>query len=116
MSATAPSQEHVLIRPSRLFSPATSDDASHDEALSSRVAAMNMVDLGLEHLGVDIGKAGADVEAVTRACGESRYSSTYCNTMLIAFFSVINTFRMSISRRQERYTGSRAQGCYRFDI
>jgi hypothetical protein len=35
-----------------LFSPAASDDARHDEALSSRIAALNMLDLSLDHLGV----------------------------------------------------------------
>lgn len=50
-----------------------SDDASHDEALSSRVAALNMLDLGLEHLGVDVGAAGAGVEAVLKACGDSAH-------------------------------------------
>ena len=30
-----------------------------------------MLDLGLEHLGVDVGAAGAGVEAVLKACGES---------------------------------------------
>ena len=34
---------------------------------------MNLVDLGLEHLGVDVGKAGPDVQSVTRACGESTF-------------------------------------------
>lgn len=33
---------------------------------------MNLVDLGLEHLGVEVGRAEQDVEAVTRACGESK--------------------------------------------
>ena len=30
-----------------------------------------MLDLGLEHLGVDVGAAGASVEAVLKACGDS---------------------------------------------
>lgn len=34
---------------------------------------MNLVELGLEHLGVDVGKAGPDVQSVVRACGESAY-------------------------------------------
>ncbi|KAH7919350.1 hypothetical protein BV22DRAFT_1123345 [Leucogyrophana mollusca] len=53
----------------RLFLPLNSDDASHDEALSSRIAALNMLDLGLEHLDVDVGKAGPDVDVVVQACG-----------------------------------------------
>lgn len=35
-----------------LFAPSLSDDLKHDEALSSRVAALNMLDLSLDHLGV----------------------------------------------------------------
>ena len=30
-----------------------------------------MLDLGLEHLGVDVGAAGAGVDAVLKTCGES---------------------------------------------
>jgi hypothetical protein len=30
-----------------------------------------MLDLGLEHLGVDVGTASAGVEAVLKACGDS---------------------------------------------
>lgn len=61
------------IRPMhRLFLPSTSDDASHNEALSSRIAALNMLDLGLEHLDIDIGDANhAEVNAVVRTCGQS---------------------------------------------
>jgi hypothetical protein len=32
-----------------------------------------MLDLGLEHLGVDVGSAGASVTAVLKACGESAH-------------------------------------------
>ena len=54
----------------------------HDEALSSRVAALNMLDLGLEHLDVDVtsvinaggAKAGEGLDAVVKACGASEYS------------------------------------------
>ncbi|KAH7908353.1 hypothetical protein BJ138DRAFT_1012992 [Hygrophoropsis aurantiaca] len=50
------------------------DDATHDAALSSRVAALNMLDLRLEHLGVDLGDnagtGGEGVEGVVRACGQ----------------------------------------------
>jgi len=51
-----------------------SDDASHDEALSSRVAALNMLDLGLEHLGVDVGRSGFEVGLVVKSCGESMHT------------------------------------------
>ncbi|KAL7422907.1 hypothetical protein Q5752_002204 [Cryptotrichosporon argae] len=36
----------------RIFSPLSSDDARHDEALASRIAALNMLDLSLDHLGL----------------------------------------------------------------
>ncbi|KAJ6614678.1 hypothetical protein B0H10DRAFT_2044325 [Mycena sp. CBHHK59/15] len=55
----------------RLFCPTTSDDSSHDQALSSRVAALNMLDLSLEHLGVDVPPEAAEgLERVVRACGQ----------------------------------------------
>lgn len=56
----------------RLYRPSNSDDASHDEALSSRIAALNMLDLSLDHLGVDAGASADDVNRVVEACGESR--------------------------------------------
>lgn len=43
-----------------LFSPATSDDGKHDIALSSRIAALNMLDLSLEHLGVVVKETVAE--------------------------------------------------------
>jgi len=57
-----------------LFSPLTGDDASHDEALANRIAALNMLDLGLEHLGVEVpgGSVGEDVQAVVKACGDGK--------------------------------------------
>lgn len=54
----------------RLYMQPTSDDASHDETLSSRVAALNMLDLGLEHLDVHVGDAGTELDLVVRACGQ----------------------------------------------
>lgn len=54
----------------RLFLPSHSDDASHDEALSSHIAALNLLDLGLEQLDVDVGSAGSEIDVVVRACGE----------------------------------------------
>ena len=57
----------------RLFLQSCSDDASHDEALSSRIAAVNLLDLSLSHLGVDVGDSGIEVEAVVKACGESEW-------------------------------------------
>jgi hypothetical protein len=57
---------------SSLFLPSSSDDTSHDEALSSHIAALNLLDLGLEHLDVDVGSAGSEIDIVIRACGESK--------------------------------------------
>ncbi|CAK5273819.1 unnamed protein product [Mycena citricolor] len=55
----------------RLFSPASSDDPSHDQALSSRVAALNMLDLNLEHLGVDVpADAQEGLDLVVQSCGQ----------------------------------------------
>jgi hypothetical protein len=36
-----------------------------------------MLDLGLEHLGVDVGAAGASVTAVLKACGESAHLESW---------------------------------------
>ncbi|CDO69791.1 hypothetical protein BN946_scf184766.g36 [Trametes cinnabarina] len=55
----------------RLFLPPGSDDVSHDEALSSRIAAVNLLDLGLGHLGVEVGRAGREVDALIKACGQT---------------------------------------------
>ncbi|KAF8308319.1 hypothetical protein DL93DRAFT_2231696 [Clavulina sp. PMI_390] len=56
----------------QLFTPPISDDASHDEALANRIAALNMLDLGWEHLGVDIDSPAATkgVNEVVVACGK----------------------------------------------
>jgi hypothetical protein len=35
-----------------------SDDATHDEALSSWIAAISLLDLILAHLGVNVGDSG----------------------------------------------------------
>ncbi|KIJ55233.1 hypothetical protein M422DRAFT_63368 [Sphaerobolus stellatus SS14] len=55
----------------RLFSPVMADDTSHDEALANRIAGLNMLDLGLQHLGVEIpaGRIEKDVNDVVAACG-----------------------------------------------
>ncbi|KAI0630746.1 hypothetical protein C8Q77DRAFT_1063148 [Trametes polyzona] len=55
----------------RLFMPPGSDDVSHDEALSSRIAAVNLLDLGLGHLGVEVGRATREVDALVKACGQT---------------------------------------------
>ena len=57
----------------RLFVPSNSDDLSHDEALSSRIAALNLLDLSLENLGVEIDPSAVDeVMDVVRSCGDSK--------------------------------------------
>ena len=57
----------------RLFTPSNSDDLSHDEALSSRIAALNLLDLSLGNLGVDIDSSAVEeMRNVTKACGDSR--------------------------------------------
>ncbi|WWD08310.1 hypothetical protein V865_006421 [Kwoniella europaea PYCC6329] len=48
----------------RLFSPLESDDARHDEALASRIAALNMLDLSLDHLGLITRPEGEEPEGV----------------------------------------------------
>ena len=59
----------------RLFMPSNSDDLSHDEALSSRIAALNLLDLSLENLGVEIDPSAADeMQDVIKACGDSKSS------------------------------------------
>ncbi|VDB84889.1 unnamed protein product [Peniophora sp. CBMAI 1063] len=55
----------------RLYMQPKADDASHDEALSSRVAALNLMDISLEHLGVDVGQSTEEVEVVLKSCGET---------------------------------------------
>ncbi|CUA78118.1 Nuclear receptor corepressor 2 [Rhizoctonia solani] len=55
----------------RLFRPSTSDDASHDDALSSQIASLNMLDIGLNHLGVEVPRnAEKGVKEVIKACGQ----------------------------------------------
>ena len=67
----------------RLFMQSTADDLSHDEALSNRVAALKLLDLGLGHLGIEIDEAMNEEELnlVVNACGESEHFFTcqsYC--------------------------------------
>jgi hypothetical protein len=53
--------------------PSNSDDLSHDEALSSRIAALNLLDLNLENLGVEIDPSAADeMRDLIKACGDSK--------------------------------------------
>lgn len=50
----------------RIFSPLHSDDARHDEALSSRIAALNLLDLSLDHLGLITRPPGETVKGEVR--------------------------------------------------
>jgi hypothetical protein len=64
-----------------------SDDATHDEALSSQTAAVSLLDLTLAHLGVDVGDSGPAVDAVVMACDDSAYfllpllASPFCGSL-----------------------------------
>ncbi|KAG5339356.1 hypothetical protein C0989_004636 [Termitomyces sp. Mn162] len=55
----------------RLYMQPTSDDSSHDETLSSRVAALNLLDLGLEHLDIHVENPSKELDLVIRDCGET---------------------------------------------
>ncbi|WVO17428.1 hypothetical protein L204_105120 [Cryptococcus depauperatus] len=48
----------------KLFSPLESDDVRHDEALASRIAALNMLDLSLDHLGLITQPEGEETKGV----------------------------------------------------
>lgn len=54
-----------------------SDDSQHDTALSNRVAALNLLDLTLEHLDIEISETSTipKINSIVRACGQSQ--STY---------------------------------------
>lgn len=66
----------------------TTDDLSHDEALSNRVAALNLLDLGLRHLGIEIDEAinEEELDLVVNACGESEYFLFYCYSYCLSNF------------------------------
>lgn len=54
----------------RLYRPLNADDSLHDEVLSSRIAALNLVGMGLEHLDVSINEEAHDgLKCLTQACG-----------------------------------------------
>ena len=78
-----------------------------------------MLDLGLEHLGVDVGAAGPGVEAVLKACGESAHFRTagfYSSSLIIV--CPCSTFSARepgdpVSSRQGSRIGRSAQECGR---
>jgi len=55
----------------RLVRPDNSDDAQHDEALASRIAALNLLELTLEHLGVDVGSNDRALATLISQCGQA---------------------------------------------
>ncbi|KAF9482648.1 hypothetical protein BDN70DRAFT_874835 [Pholiota conissans] len=80
----------------RLFMQPTTDDASHDEALSSRVAALNMLDLGLGHLGIEVpDSVNEELNAVVNACGDmltqldNCYSPVDKSAILVAAHKIV---------------------------
>ncbi|KAG6841197.1 hypothetical protein C0991_000994 [Blastosporella zonata] len=64
----------------RLYMQPSSDDLLHDETLSSRVAALNMLDLGLEHLDIHVEHANKDLDLVVKACGETLSQLQACRS------------------------------------
>jgi hypothetical protein len=97
----------------RLFMQATTDDASHDETLTSRIAALNMLDLSLQHLDVLVGDNGPDVEVVVMACGESKLSSSFLNPYSSYYDSAQSTGSLSVPVRQSSYPRRCSQSCRR---
>lgn len=98
----------------------TTDDASHDEALSSRVTALNLLDLGLGHLGIEVGEAinEEELDLVVKACGDSEYLSpsnclfSHCPTFYFVSVSSVNWFGfLSKSSRQGGNPCSSSQNC-----
>ena len=78
-------QEFLILITLSIFSPETADDASHDEALSSRIAALNATDITLAHLGVEVDRYTIEVDAVVAACGQSKHYGYWL--LLISFRS-----------------------------
>ena len=70
-TASAARLDGVFFSFCRIYLLSTSDDASHDETLSSRIAALNMLDLTLEHLDVQVDGARHELDHVVKSCGES---------------------------------------------
>ncbi|KAK2463855.1 hypothetical protein APHAL10511_004160 [Amanita phalloides] len=69
----------------RLFMHPSSDDASHDATLSSRIAALNMVDITLDRLDMDVSAARdagreEEMSEVVRDCGKALMRLESCRS------------------------------------
>lgn len=53
----------ILTVSARLFAPTTSTDRQDDESLSMRIAGLHMLDLTLDHLGIQTDLVTGDPEA-----------------------------------------------------
>jgi hypothetical protein len=64
-----------------------------------------MLDLGLEHLGVDVGAADASVAAVLKACGESAHLDLFLSHLhrLLQRFPGSRTRRPDVQRTKPLY-------------
>jgi hypothetical protein len=65
-----------------------------------------MLDLGLEHLGVDVGAADANVATVLKACGESAHLDLFFLThlhRLLQRFPGSKTRRPDVQRTKPLY-------------
>ena len=67
-----------------------------------------MLDLGLEHLGVDVGAAGAGVEAVLKACGDSAHLELWVAILAyqhlpVQYFLVLRTRKPDAQRTKLLY-------------
>ena len=68
----------------------TTDDLSHDVALLNRVAALDLLDLGLGHLGIEIEEAiNEELDLVVNAYGESEFFSTVTLIAYLTLFTPI---------------------------
>ena len=105
MRSAVPCYGLTFLLTHRIFLQPSSDDASHDEALSSRIAAVNLLDLTLSHLGVEVGNSGPEVEAVVKACGESMFrfanlsSSLDNNQCLFQLFRFVALTQLDVACR-----------------
>ena len=72
---------------------------------------MNLLDLGLGHLGVEVGRAERQVEALVKACGQSKVpygvsGIDYTTDLHVVSVGAAGHF-VSITRREGSYFGLR---------